>query len=204
MQPQPERTPSSEQPHSKILEYIERVKAGQTIESFGEIPESWKSDIQNGLKAAELKKDIERTMEQPLSLEALGSKLHELSSRYHFLTHQTFADVAKKINEEGFLFQAGGLNTTTTYEGPDSIMLALERMEEGESHRGSDGMLIMAVPKDEFASYGARFSPDAFADMLVETQLDAIAASGDLRVPTRYNLGVYDKAAGFVLNPAYR
>lgn len=190
------------EPNTKIAEYIQRVRNGESLESFGDIPDSWKAQIRDGLGP---KNTHSVETKNAVSLEALSEKLHALDSTYFFLTHQTGDATAKQINTEGFRLQAGGLNTTTLFQGADSIIASLEKMNAGESHRGVDGMIIFAVPKDAFAQYAGavRFSPDAFADMLIDTQIDAVSQKGDLRIPTQYNLGTYSTQEGFVFNAPY-
>jgi hypothetical protein len=68
---------------SKIDEYIKRAQAGEPIESFGEIPESWKEAIESGLdKDNEL--DLSSYPMVPKELESLMSDPDTLEEMWTF------------------------------------------------------------------------------------------------------------------------
>lgn len=80
MEGSPLDMPSAPKQPSKIDEYVERVRAGETIESFGAIPESWKAQIAERAdseapgrehRIEELKKEILETMGAPAEHQAL-------------------------------------------------------------------------------------------------------------------------------------
>lgn len=73
-------SPSPKLEGSKIDEYIKRAQAGEPIESFGEIPDSWKEAIESGLTKGNepdlssypmIPKDLESLMSDPDTLEEM-------------------------------------------------------------------------------------------------------------------------------------
>ncbi len=192
----------------KVQQYVNEIRSGKTREYvLGGAPKSMVDAVEKELAKGSEENNSEEKGVYIENLEELHSKLSDLSKDYYFLTHQTHSDFAEKINKEDFLFQGGGLNTTTLAQGPDGITLSLKKMEEGESHRNSDSMVIFAVPKKEFKEYyekegseNRRFEPDGFSEMLIENKLGEISKSGSLRIPHEYVLGIYEKGKGFLFN----
>lgn len=186
----------------KVQQYVDEIKSGKSKDYvLSGAPASIVEAVEKQLAQNERGSTLEQKQQRE-SLEVLKEKLEVLSKEYYFLTHQTYVDFAEKINKEDFLFQGGGLNTTTLSQGPEGILLSLQKMEEGESHRNSDSMVIFAIPKKEFNDYsgGRKFGPDEFSEMLIDTKLEEISKSGSLRIPHEYVLGVYNKGEGFAFN----
>ncbi len=50
----------------KILEYVERVKKGESIESFGDIPSSWKNEIIKQTTTSSNEEIVSNEVEQPI------------------------------------------------------------------------------------------------------------------------------------------
>lgn len=69
--------------------------------------------------------------------------------KYTYLMHQTDQISAKGIAQVG-LQHKGALTSTTYFAGKISLPQTVEKMKAGERHRGSDSLVILAFPKDQF------------------------------------------------------
>lgn len=96
-----------------------------------------------------------------------------------YVVHQTLSSNADSILENG-LKTKSGLNGTALFANKESIEQALDDMTKGKGHRGSDALVIMEFPKDEFKTK-EKVELDDISLLLIER-----GESKDFEVPEKY------------------
>lgn len=115
---------------------------------------------------------------------------------FHFLTHQTTADIAEHIATKAKVFGAKmGIVGTSLFGGADIVGQQLQAVTQegkgGGRHRGSDGLVVLAVPKD-FVRQGGRVNDSVINDEILERIAEGDTSfQGDGRngLPNEYIVG---------------
>jgi hypothetical protein len=83
-----------------------------------------------------------------------------------YVVHQTLSSNINSIMQNG-LWTTAGLNGTSLFASKKSIIDALNAMEEGRGHRGSDALVIMKFPNEEFKRNGRANLDDISEQLMV-------------------------------------
>ncbi len=92
-------------------------------------------------------------LEHLRDLEEILAALKNLNQDYHLIVHQTASDTARRIMVGQQFFSQRGLQGTAIMDSPENIAKTLPELDKPSSsrqiltHKGADGMLIMAFPK---------------------------------------------------------
>ncbi len=172
-------------PQSKIEEYIERFKKGESLESFGDIPESWKKEIlargENNLESSEIHTAI--------GIESIENVLEDVAQEHYIFTHITAPDVAQDIYNSQFEYSLGtGLSGTMTFTGGNGAIEQIKKILNGESpHRNLTGMFILILPKKLLPSPGpdVKINSDTIENFLID-RYDSMAEG---KIPKEFNFG---------------
>lgn len=121
----------------------------------------------------------------------LRNKIDSLPDTYHYLTHVTSPEVAKKIFETQFVYNLGtGLSGTCGQTNKESLYQLLSNMIDGISpHRGQLGCFLLAFPKSEFGQLSSerRVNIDTIENDLIDNYPEM---SGG-KIPTKFNYGYF-------------
>ena len=173
-------------PMNKVEEYIKRYQAGESLESFGEIPQTWKDQILLS------KNETNTELVAVNNLEEIKNVLESAGKDTYLFTHITAPDVARNIYNTQFKYSLGtGLTGTMTFTGPESAYIQIQKIVSGESpHRNLNGMFVLAIPKKLFKESGAdyKISGDSIESYLIENYPSM--ASGE--IPKEFNFGYFD------------
>ena len=116
-----------------------------------------------------------------------------LGGDFNFLTHQTHSATAKEIMDSGHAFVNGaGTNGTTLLGNHETVKDQLDNVtgHGNNRHKGSDGLVVMAVPK----SWGKKHDDIDYmlGDKLLEGDRSfAHPSRGGFGVPNKYIIGVW-------------
>ncbi len=173
-------------PTNKVEEYIKRYQAGESLESFGEIPQSWKDQILLS------KNETNPELVSVNNLEEIKNVLESVGKENYLFTHITAPDVAKNIYNTQFVYSLGtGLTGTMTFTGSEGARLQIQKLISGQSpHRNLNGMFVLAIPKKLFKESGASYkiSGDSIESYLIENYPSM--AVGE--IPKEFNFGYFD------------
>lgn len=119
--------------------------------------------------------------------------------QFIFLIHQTDAGTAKRlVEDDSTVFGVNGLNGTVLIAGQDSLragMRAVSKLETSAiQHKGSNSLLVMAVPRQWIKSMGGKFTLPNLDDYLIDqTESDAsfINPNGGFGLPHKYIVGSF-------------
>jgi hypothetical protein len=172
-------------PQNKVAEYIKRYQSGESIESFGEIPESWKKEI----LASNTNENIPAGVVESTGIEEIKSALAAVSEDNYLFTHITAPDVAEKIYNSNFVYSLGtGLTGTMTFIGANGALGQIEKIFGGESpHRNLTGMFIIAIPKNLLPTPGpdTKINGEVIENFLIENY--SSMQKGE--IPKEFNFG---------------
>jgi hypothetical protein len=172
-------------PQNKVAEYIQRYNSGESLESFGNRPESWKKEI----LASSSKESEISSMNEAKGIEEIQNVLEELGKDNYIFTHITMPNTAEKIYNSNFTYSLGtGLNGTMAMTGSSGAVMQIDKIFAGESpHRGLTGMFIIAIPKDILPTHSIdnKISSDGIENYLIDNYPEM--ANGI--IPSQFNFG---------------
>ena len=116
----------------------------------------------------------------PMVLEKKDFNIEDLDFQNNiYVVHQTLSSNIDSIMQNG-LWTIAGLNGTSLFASKESIIDALNAMEEGRGHRGSDALVIMKFPNEKFKRNG-RANLDDISEQLID-----LWESKNFEVPPQY------------------
>ena len=116
----------------------------------------------------------------PMVLEKKDFNIEDLDFQNNiYVVHQTLSSNINSIMQNG-LWTTAGLNGTSLFASKKSIIDALNAMEEGRGHRGSDALVIMKFPNEEFKRNGRANLDDISEQLMVSWE------SKNFEVPPQY------------------
>ncbi len=173
-------------PKNKVDEYIERYKSGESIESFGDIPESWKSKI---LASEDSKLESNQELKEAKGLENIKNVLEEAARDNYVFTHITAPDVAEDIYNSNFKYSLGtGLSGTMALTGGSGAVDQISKILDGQSpHRNLKGMFIITIPKNLLPEHGPDFKVNS--DKIEEFLIDNYDSMASGEILKEFNFG---------------
>lgn len=123
-------------------------------------------------------------------MESMKSVFENIAQTHYLFSHQTSEDVAQKIYQSNFEVSPGtGISGRLTWVGAESLLNQVQRQLAGDSHRGTKGMIIIAVPKEILDAKGIRNKAEALEDILLESDEYGKNNNPNLIIPSEYNFG---------------
>jgi len=127
----------------------------------------------------------------------MSGYLAQLAQNYRLVAHQTFNDSAAQIVKTDF-GNGRGLNGTALFVTPQQILAVASKMfglgGQADIHRGSNSVVVMAIPKTTFQQYGIR-DLGAFDDHLADLQSQGKIR--DLSLPNQFIVGHFHNGQFF-------